>query len=91
MIDRKERLSNEEIVKKAKLYLDYKIHTHIVEKDSSGKVRNYNGFIVRIHEDIIVFQDRFITTPFPIPIDFIADIEVSDIKIEGEGDGTGAK
>ena len=55
-----------------------------IKVDSDDFKNFYNGYVLEIHDDFIIFQDRIIPNPIPIPIDHIVKIDVSRIKEEGK-------
>ena len=66
----------------ATMYQVAKTFTFIKEINTAGETNFYNGYVLGIHDDFIVFQDRIISNPIPIPIDHIIKIDVSRIKPE---------
>lgn len=81
------RVNVDEVKKKAKLFLENKTFTFIIEWSSDGKVRYYNGYILDVKDDFLVLQDRKIPNPIPIPLDFISKIDVSENTPGGKKDG----
>ena len=71
--------------KTAEMYLAAKTFTFIKELNTAGEINLYNGYVLEIHDDFIVFQDRIIRNPIPIPIDHITKIDVSRVKEEVGG------
>lgn len=76
------RQDTSEVRKTAQIYLTAKTFTFIKEMNTSGEINFYNGYVVKIHDDFIVFQDRIIPNPIPIPLDRIIKIDVSRIREE---------
>ena len=72
-----------DIRERGKDYLKYKTLTYIKEV-IKGRENFYNGFVVSVHTDLIVFFDIIIKREFPIQLDAIEVLEPSkkdfDIK-----------
>lgn len=62
---------------KAKAYSESKTFTFIQEKLPSGKSYYYNGFILEVKEDMVIFFDVTILREFPVLLDKIEVIEPS--------------
>lgn len=68
-----------EIKKTAKLFLDSKTFSFIISQYNHEK-RNYNGYIVSLHEDFLVIQDRLIPNPIPLYWEDIIFIDISKFE-----------
>ncbi len=72
-----------DVKKKAKIYLETKSFVWIQEQTTSGFLNNYNGFILSIHDDFLVLQDRILPQPIPIQLDRVTEFDISKLKEEG--------
>ncbi len=76
-------MTRADLRERAEIYLKQKTFVNIVEKSPSGKIRYYNGFILNIFDDLIMFKDHKLPQQFPIPLNSImGDIEPSKQKRE---------
>jgi len=63
--------------KRAEIYQKQKTFIFIEETVPSGRTNFYNGFILEVHEDMIVFFDIVLKTNFPILLDGVKVMEPS--------------
>ena len=67
--------------KRAEDYSIEKTFVNIIEKMPSGKLRYYNGFIIKVLNHILIFQDHKLPNEFPISFNsIVGDIEPSKQK-----------
>jgi len=75
-------MEQKELKQNAKLYLENKTFIYIIEKFPSGEIKWYHGYIIKIHDDFLVLQDRKIIQPFPILFESIVKLEPSEANID---------
>lgn len=66
---------------RAEVYMDNESMVFVIEK-YKDRERFYNGFIVKVHDDMIVIFDSKIEKEIPLPIDFISMLEISERENE---------
>lgn len=65
-----------------KIYFIHKTYVYLRELHPSGEVKWYNGFIIKLHDDFLIFQDRKISQPFPVLYESIIKLEPSEEEEE---------
>jgi len=70
-----------EIKKRAEIYSKSQTLSFISETMPSGRKNFYNGFIIKIHTDMLIFFDIVIKKEFPILLENIEIIEPSKKEI----------
>ncbi len=74
-----------EIKKIANVYSKLKTYTFIIEIAPSGREKYYNGYVIKVCDDMLIFFDEKLQKEIPILLDYIRAIEPSRKK-EGEDD-----
>lgn len=75
-------MKRNEIKQTAELYFKNKTFVHIQERHPSGTIKWYNGYIIKIYDDFLTFQDRKIALSFPILYEAIVIFEPSEVGVE---------
>lgn len=65
------------MIRKAVLYSETKQYSFIIERQPNGKPFMYNGYILKVNKDSIIFKDDLITNEIAILIDSIETLEPS--------------
>ena len=78
-------MTRQEIIetrKRAKAYSKEKTFIYVKEVMPSGRENFYNGFIIKFHNDMIIFYDLVLKKDFPILFGSIEVIEPSRKEID---------
>ena len=77
-----------EMRERARIYSKEKTFTYVKETLPSGRENFYNGFIIKVSDEMIIFFDLVLKKEFPIMLDCLEVIEPSrkdmDIKTAWE-------
>jgi len=74
----------EEIRKRAEVYSREKVFTFVLEIAPSGRKNFYNGYVISIKTDMIVFFDSKLNMEIPILLDYIEVIEPSKNEVKDD-------